>query len=101
MLFTGSQDKSGRALAAVMVGLIVFSSCAGPEPVQSGARETSSASSAPVTPESSPHPFAGDSTWIAYQAERGDREGVWLVHPDGTENQQIATDVAEQQLLPD
>jgi hypothetical protein len=23
------------------------------------------------------------------------------VHPDGTENQQIATDVAEQQLLPD
>jgi hypothetical protein len=73
MLFKGSQDKSGRALAAVMVGLIVFSSCAGPEPVQSGARETSSASSAPVTPESSPHPFAGDSTWIAYQAERGDR----------------------------
>jgi len=101
MLFKGSQDKSGRALAAVMVGLILFSSCAGPEPVQSGARETSSASSAPVTPESSPHPFAGDSTWIAYQAERGDREGVWLVHPDGTENQQIATDVAEQQLLPD
>jgi hypothetical protein len=54
-----------RALAAVMVGLVVFSSCAGPEPEQSGARETASASNGPVTPESSPHPFAGDSKWIA------------------------------------
>jgi hypothetical protein len=94
-------SAGSRALATVMVGLMVFSSCAGPEPKQSGGRETASASNAPVTPESSPHPFAGDSTWIAYQAQRGDREGVWLVHPDGTENHQIATDVAEQQLLPD
>ena len=89
-----------RALAAVMVGLMVFSSCAGPEPKQSGGRKTASTSNAPVTPESSPHPFAGDSTWIAYQTDRGG-EGVWLVHPDGTEDHQIAMDVAEQQLLPD
>ena len=91
---------ASRALVAVMVGLMVFSSCAGLEPGQSGGRETASASKAPVTPEFSPHPFAGDSTWIAYQTDRGG-EGVWLVHPDGTEDHQIATDVAEQQLLPD
>ena len=84
-----------------MVGLMVFSSCAGPEPDQSGGRETASASNAPVTPESSPHPFAGYLTWIAYQTDRGGQEGVWLVHPDGTEDHQIAMDVAEQQLLPD
>jgi Tol biopolymer transport system component len=77
---------------------MVFSSCAGPEPEQSGGRETASTSNAP---ESSPHPFVGDPTWIAYQTDRGGQEGVWLVHPDGTEDHQIAMDVAEQQLLPD
>jgi hypothetical protein len=92
-------SAGSRALAAVMVGLMVFSSCAAPEPEQPGGRETASASNAPVTPEFSPHPFAGDSTWIAYQTDRGG-EGVWLVHPDGTEDHQIAMDVAEQQLLP-
>ena len=97
----GRSARGGRALAAVMVGLMVFSSCAGPEPEQSGGRETASASSAPVTPESSPHPFAGDSTWIAYQTSRSGQEGVWLVHPDGTEDHQIAMDAAQQQLLPD
>lgn len=91
----------GRAVAAVMVGLMVFSSCTSPEPGQSGSGMTASASSAPATPESSPHPFAGDSTWIAYQTSRSGQEGVWLVHPDGTEDHQIAMDVAEQQLLPD
>jgi len=89
------------ALAAVIVGLMVFLSCAGPEPEKSGSGEASSASNAPVTPDSSPHPFAGDSTWIAYQTDRGGQEGVWLVHPDGTEDHQIAMDAASQQLLPD
>ena len=32
-----------RALAAVVVRLVVFSSCAGPEPEQSGGKETASA----------------------------------------------------------
>ena len=88
-------------LAAVVVGLMVFASCAGPEPERSGGNETASASSAPVTPESSLHPFAGDSTWIAYQTSRSGQEGVWLVHPDGTEDHQIAVDAAQQSLLPD
>jgi hypothetical protein len=67
-------DGAGsRAVAAVVVGLMVFSSSAGPEPEQSGSGETASASNGPVYPESSPHPFAGDSTWIAYQTDRGDR----------------------------
>jgi Tol biopolymer transport system component len=100
-ILTLDASAGSCALWVVMVGLMVFSSCAGPVPEQSGGRETASASSGPVTSESSPHPFAGDSTWIAYQTDRGGQEGVWLVHPDGTEDHQIAMDVAEQQLLPD
>jgi Tol biopolymer transport system component len=94
---------SSRVLAvAMVVGFLVLSSCGGPESQPSGAGGTSSPTKASASPvESSPDPFDDDSTWIAYQAQRGDREGVWLVHPDGTENHQIATDVAEQQLLPD
>jgi hypothetical protein len=72
-------SAGSRALAAVMVGLMLFSSCAGPEAEQPGGRETASASHAAFTPESSRHPFAGDSTWIAYQTDRGGQEGLWLV----------------------
>lgn len=46
-------------------------------------------------------PFAGETAWIAYQTERGGRTGVWLIHPDGTGDHQIASDVFEYQGLPD
>jgi len=52
----------------------------------------------------SPQPFAGERAWIAYQTtyqtNRSGKEGVWLVHPDGTDDHQIATDVPGEQLLP-
>jgi hypothetical protein len=35
----------------------------------------------------SPHPFAGEAAWIAYQTDRGG-EGTWLIHPDGTGDDQ-------------
>lgn len=40
------------------------------------------------------HPFAGETAWIAYQTNRGGSEGVWLIHPDGTDDHQIAEDFA-------
>ena len=46
-------------------------------------------------------PFADETAWIAYQTERGGRTGVWLIHPDGTDDHQIASDVFEYQGLPD
>lgn len=46
-------------------------------------------------------PFADETAWIAYQTDRGGRTGVWLIHPDGTEDHQIASDVFEYQGLPD
>jgi len=46
------------------------------------------------------HPFAGDMFWIAYQTNRSGSEGVWLIHPDGTEDHQIAAG-GPTMLLPD
>ena len=46
---------------------------------------------------STPHPFAGETAWIAYDS--GD--GIGLIHPDGTANRWIATDVPGDVLLPD
>jgi Tol biopolymer transport system component len=37
--------------------------------------------------------------WIAYQTDRGG-EGTWLIHPDGTEDHQIAADFAGDLILP-
>ena len=45
---------------------------------------------APQTTTTSPqNPFSGDSAWIAYQTNRTGSEGVWLIHPDGTDDHQI------------
>jgi Tol biopolymer transport system component len=41
------------------------------------------------TPTAAQSPFAGNTTWIAYQSDRSGSEGVWLIHPDGTEDHQI------------
>jgi Tol biopolymer transport system component len=46
------------------------------------------------------HPFAGESAWIAYQTDRGG-EGTWLIHPDGTDDHQIARDFEGSLILPD
>lgn len=66
---------------------------------------TSSTSSAqpPIATESPTpisNPFAGEEAWIAYQTNRTG-EGIWLVHPDGTQDHQIAKDFAGNLQLPD
>lgn len=35
-------------------------------------------------------PFTGVKAWIAYQSNKGGAEGVWLIHPDGTGDHQVA-----------
>jgi Tol biopolymer transport system component len=39
--------------------------------------------------------------WIAYQTNRSGHEGVWLVHPDGSDDHEIALDVPGERLHPD
>jgi Tol biopolymer transport system component len=55
---------------------------------------------APQPTVTSPHPFADETSWIVYQTNRNG-EGIWLVHPDGTEDHQIATDFPGALQLPD
>jgi Tol biopolymer transport system component len=51
-------------------------------------------------PSESLSPFVGEEAWIAYQTDRSGSDGIWLIHPDGTDDHPIAGDVQEQQLLP-
>jgi hypothetical protein len=66
------------------------------KPYQKVGDDASSSSTTPTSPDS----IAGDTAWIAYQSNRSGSEGVWLIHPDGTEDHQIATG-GPTVLLPD
>lgn len=57
--------------------------------------------SASVPTSSAPHPLAGEGAWIAYQTIKGGGEGVWLIHPDGTDDHEVALDVPGEHLHPD
>jgi Tol biopolymer transport system component len=48
-----------------------------------------------------PHPLAGEDAWIAYQSSRGGGHGVWLIHPDGSEDHEVATGVRGEHIHPD
>ena len=93
-------------LAASLITLLTACAPRGEPPPTAPLASVPSSSAVPTTqasepPPASPHPFAGEGAWIAYQTDRGGSEGVWLIHPDGTEDHQIATDVPGAQLLPD
>jgi Tol biopolymer transport system component len=69
-----------------------------------GSTTSSSPSSQGTVPSEEPSetlaPFAGGDVWIAYQTDRSGSAGIWLIHPDGTDDHQIAGDIEDQQLLP-
>ena len=49
-----------------------------------------------------PNPFAGSQDWVAYQTFRDGREGVYLVHPDGSGDHEVDFGLDEgYALLPD
>jgi Tol biopolymer transport system component len=86
---------SKRVLFALTAILLLVSGCG-------NSTGSPSAGSSTLHPSPTAHPFAGEKAWVAYQTMHGGREGVWLVHPDGTENHQVATDVpSREQELPD
>lgn len=75
-----------------------------PSNVEAPAEPAANTTPAPTTQASqaSPteRPSAGEQAWIAYQTDRNG-EGVWLIHPDGTEDHQIAADIPGSEELPD
>jgi Tol biopolymer transport system component len=73
-----------------------FSPTEGPGTSAPGARSPGASASA------TPHPLAGEARdWIAYQTNRRGAEGIWLIHLDGTEDHEVALDVAGEHLHPD
>jgi Tol biopolymer transport system component len=86
----------------VRLGLLVAIGLAfAPTRPSPGAASISPAADATPAPAPSPHPFAGETAWIAYQTYRDDTgTGIGLIHPDGSDNHLIATDVYDEQHLP-
>lgn len=56
-------------------------------------------STAMATTAAAQHPFAGETAWIAYQTNKAG-ESTWLIHPDGTEDHQVAPDFSGSLILP-
>jgi Tol biopolymer transport system component len=95
-------SMKNRALVGAIAALLVMSSCASSDTDRPQDAGTTQAGSSPAAASSaSQHPFADEKAWIAYQTDRSGSEGVWLIHPDGTEDHQIAQDAGGAQLLPD
>lgn len=70
-MFRGSLIAGAVLLGGVTVG-------AGVGPVTTGAEAATD-----------PSPLAGEDAWVAYQTLRHGHEGVWLVHPDGTDDHEV------------
>src|SRR5215216_2139449 len=86
--------------ALLLAIIVVFA------PVSSSPGAEAAVPRAEATPVPTPHPFAGETVWIAYQTYRTgadgvDATGIGLTHPDGTGDHPNAADVHDEQHLPD
>jgi hypothetical protein len=64
-------SMKNRALFGAIAALLVMSGCAGSDTDRPQDAGTTQAASPPAAASSaSPHPFAGEKTWIAYQTDR-------------------------------
>lgn len=61
----------------------------------------SGASSPSIGASPSAHPFADETAWMAYQTNKGGGEGVWLIHPDGSDDHEVAASVPGEHIHPD
>ncbi|MEU6259671.1 hypothetical protein [Streptomyces sp. NPDC047043] len=96
----GRAGRRQLVLALAAMALLVVTACSSGSSAGRAAPSVSGAISGGST-ASSPNPFAGDDAWIAYQTSRSGTEGVWLIHPDGTDDHRIAAGTEKEQLLPD
>src|SRR5215204_3042767 len=78
-----------QLMGIALIGVIAITACA-PQPTLAAIE----------SPTALPNSFAGNKAWIAYQTNRTG-EGIWLIHPDGTEDHQIAKDFQGHLQLPD
>jgi Tol biopolymer transport system component len=90
------------AVTAVLVACGTVSPPAGESPPADRADTGAPGAGSPGTSATpTAHPFAGEGDWIAYQTNRGGAEGIWLIHPDGTQDHEVALDVPGEHHHPD
>jgi Tol biopolymer transport system component len=91
------------AAAAVLLVACDTTPPSGEETPRANGTETSAPGGASpgesATP--TPHPLAREGDWIAYQTSRGGAEGIWFIHPDGTEDHEVALEVPGEHHHPD
>src|SRR5215210_3835411 len=85
-----------RITVLVLVVAVVMLGGLGASVRPSGAAQDATPPSAPT-----PHPFAGETAWLAYFTVRDGAGRIGLIHPDGTGDHLIASDVHDEQHLPD
>ena len=102
-----SRSITPTAVAAVVtLGLASLSACGSNDSEKPAAKPSSSAetdaSSGTSNEVLAPNPFGGDESWVVYQTNRT-TEGIWLIHPDGTEDHEILFNLPDGKLpeLPD
>jgi Tol biopolymer transport system component len=95
--------KPGWPMGALATVAVVLVSCGNVGTSTSAAPSTGGATSSAepeTTDGASPHPFAGEEAWIAYQTNRG-RESIWLIHPDGSDDHEVGLSVLGEHHHPD
>ena len=103
----GTASNGSRITMAAVVAALVLSACGTVLPTDDDPRDGGPVTSAPVEGSAAasalptPHPFAGEGDWIAYQTNRGGAEGIWFIHPDGTEDHEVALNVPGEHRHPD
>jgi Tol biopolymer transport system component len=85
-----------RFTLPVLVVIVVLVSAVGVSLRPSVAAQDATPPLAPI-----PHPFAGETAWLAYFTVRDGAGRIGLIHPDGTGDHLIASDVHDEQHLPD
>ena len=93
-----------KSFILLLTAVVLLSGCTPQITIKESSPSTPEPVSEPTVdlmPTVSTHPFVSETAWIAYQTNRTGKEGTWLIHPDGTEDHQIATDFAGSLLLPD
>jgi Tol biopolymer transport system component len=90
--------RHGACAAALALPLLVAGCSPGPDPsptASSGQPTVTSTPSDTASAEATPGAFDGDQSWIAYYG----RVGTHLVHPDGTDDHDLAFAIAGHLIL--
>ena len=98
--FATACSSSGPQSSSASTTITAAGTAAASPTAGSPTTTSATSASAPVTAEATSTSLspgtallADDHTWIAYQSNQTGAEGIWLIHPNGTGNHNVAADV--------